>query len=89
MEDFIKIFEKEDEIFEKVAKTISEQFDVDESEITPETNLFKDLDADSLDLADLLASVEDEFGIEATDEVIETIKTVEDIVSYIDDVKGM
>ncbi|MDO4504221.1 MAG: acyl carrier protein [Clostridia bacterium] len=83
------IFEKEDEIFEKVAKIISEQFDVDESEITPETNLFKDLDADSLDLADLLASVEDEFGIEATDEVIETIKTVEDIVSYIDDVKGM
>ena len=83
------IFEKEDEIFEKVAKIISEQFDVDESEITPETNLFKDLDADSLDLADLLASVEDEFGIEATDEVIETIKTVEDIGSYIDDVKGM
>ena len=83
------IFEKEDEIFEKVAKIISEQFDVDESDITPETNLFKDLDADSLDLADLLASVEDEFGIEATDEVIETIKTVEDIVSYIDDVKGM
>ncbi len=83
------IFEKEDEIFEKVAKIISEQFDVDESEITPETNLFKDLDADSLDLADLLASVEDEFGIEATDEVIETIKTVEDIVSYIDDVKGI
>ena len=83
------IFEKGDEIFEKVAKIISEQFDVDESEITPETNLFKDLDADSLDLADLLASVEDEFGIEATDEVIETIKTVEDIVSYIDDVKGM
>ena len=78
-----------DEIFEKVAKIISEQFDVDESEITPETNLFKDLDADSLDLADLLASVEDEFGIAATDEVIETIKTVEDIVSYIDDVKGM
>ena len=83
------IFEKEDEIFEKVAKIISEQFDVDESEITPETNLFKDLDADSLDLADLLASVEDEFGIEATDEVIETIKTVEDIVSYIYDVKGI
>ena len=83
------IFEKEDEIFEKVAKIISEQFDVDESEITPETNLFKDLDADSLDLADLLASVADEFGIEATDEVIETIKTVEDIVSYIDDVKGI
>ena len=51
--------------------------------------MFKDLDADSLDLADVLASVEDEFGIEATDEVIETIKTVEDIVSYIDDVKGM
>lgn len=78
-----------DEIFENVTKIISEQFDVDESEITPETNLFKDLDADSLDLADLLASVEDEFGIEATDEVIETIKTVEDIVSYIDDVKGI
>ena len=83
------IFEKEEEIFEKVAEIINEQFDVDESEITPETNLFKDLDADSLDLADLLASVEDEFGIEANDDVIETIKTVEDIVSYIDDVKGM
>lgn len=83
------IFEKEDEIFEKVAKIISEQFDVDESEITPETNLFKDLDADSLDLADLLASVEDEFGIEATDDVIETIKTVGDVINYIADVKGI
>ena len=78
-----------DEIFEKVAKIISEQFDVDESEITPETNLFKDLDVDSLDLADLLASVEDEFGIEATDEVIETIKTVGDVINYIADVKGI
>lgn len=78
-----------DEIFEKVAKIISEQFDVDESEITPETNLFKDLDADSLDLADLLASVEDEFGIEATDDAIETIKTVGDVINYIADVKGI
>ena len=51
--------------------------------------MFKDLDADSLDLADLLASVEDEFGIEATDEVIETIETVGDVINYIADVKGI
>lgn len=70
-------------IFEKVKALLADQFDVEESEITLETNLFEDLDADSLDLADLLASIEDEFSIEADDDVIGRVNTVDDIVTYI------
>lgn len=70
-------------IFEKIKALLADQFDVEESEITLETNLFEDLDADSLDLADLLASIEDEFSIEADDDVIGRVNTVDDIVTYI------
>lgn len=70
-------------VFEKVRAILSEQFDKSEDEITLNTNLFDDLEADSLDLADLLSSLEDEFDIEATDDVISSVSTVSDIVNYI------
>lgn len=77
-------------VFEKIKSILSEQFDIeDQDSITMETNLFEDLDADSLDLADLLATVEDEFDIEASDDIIGSINTVGDVVNYISDVKNI
>lgn len=78
-------------VLEKLKLILSEQFDRDESEITLETDLFNDLEADSLDLADLLASVEDEFDIdiESDDDIMESITTVGDIVNYVSDVTGL
>ena len=72
-------------VLEKVKAILSEQFDVEEDSITPDTNLSEDLEADSLDVVDLLMSIEDEFEIEVPDEEIENIKTVGDIVKYIED----
>ena len=50
----------------------------------PDTNLSEDLEADSLDVVDLLMSIEDEFEIEVPDEEIENIKTVDQLVKYIE-----
>ncbi len=72
-------------IFEKVKKIIAEQLDFDESEITAESSIADDLGADSLDVVDMIMTFEDEFGIEIPDEAVETIKTVGDVVKYIED----
>ena len=72
-------------IFEKVRKIICDQFDLEEDDVTPETLLEDDLEADSLDLVDLVMSFEDEFQIEVPDEDGENIKTVGDIVKYIEE----
>lgn len=72
-------------ILEKVKAILSEQFDAEEDTITPETNIADDLGADSLDVVDLLMSIEDEFEIEIPDEEVENIKTVGELVKYIED----
>lgn len=72
-------------IFEKVRKIICEQFDLEEDAVTANTLLEDDLEADSLDLVDLVMSFEDEFQIEVPDEEIDNIKTVGDIVKYIEE----
>ena len=72
-------------IFEKVRKIICDQFDLEDDDVTPETLLEDDLEADSLDLVDLVMSFEDEFQIEVPDEDVENIKTVGDIVKYIEE----
>ena len=71
-------------VLEKVKAILSEQFDVEEDSITPDTNLSEDLEADSLDVVDLLMSIEDEFEIEVPDEEIENIKTVDQLAKYIE-----
>lgn len=71
-------------ILEKVKVILAEQFDVEEDKITGETDLQEDLGADSLDVVDLLMSIEDEFEIEIPDDEIENIKTVGALVSYIE-----
>ena len=76
-----------DSIFESVKEILVEQFGDDKTEITMDTDLFNDLDADSLDLADLISSIEDEFKVEASDEIISSITTVGNIVEYIAELK--
>lgn len=71
-------------VLEKVKAILADQFDVEEDKITADTDLQEDLGADSLDVVDLLMSIEDEFEVEVPDEEIENIKTVGSLVSYIE-----
>ena len=75
-------------VFERVRKIIAEQLGVEEGEITPQTSFVDDLNADSLDLVELIMSLEEEFSkagktIEVSDEEAEKIITVQDAVNYI------
>lgn len=72
-------------VFDKVKELIIDQLDVDEDSVTASANIQDDLGADSLDVVDLVMSLEEEFDIEIPDEAVENIKTVEDIVKYIED----
>ncbi|MCI8554044.1 MAG: acyl carrier protein [Clostridiales bacterium] len=72
-------------VFEKVRTILSNQFDVEEGAITLETNIADDLGADSLDVVDLLMSLEDEFDVEIPDEEAEHIRTVNELVVYIEE----
>lgn len=70
-------------VFEKFVEIIADQLDVDKDTITPETKIAEDLNADSLDVVEMLMAIEDEFNIEIPDEEIENFKTVNDVVEYI------
>ena len=71
--------------FEKIKAIIVEQLGVDESEVTPEAHFIDDLGADSLDTVELVMALEEEFGIEISDEDAEKIQKVEDVSKYIDE----
>ena len=64
-------------------KILAEQLDADADSITLETDIQDDLGADSLDVVEMLMSIEDEFEIEIPDEKIESLKTVGQVVEYI------
>ncbi len=72
-------------IFERVRDILVEQLDVEEGTVTMESSITDDLGADSLDIVDLVMTLEDEFDTEIPDEDIESIKTVGDVVKYIED----
>jgi acyl carrier protein len=72
-------------VFDKVREIIVEQLQVDIEDITMETSLMKDLDADSLDAVEIIMALEEEYEIEIPDEVAEEFKTVGDIVKYVED----
>ena len=72
-------------VFEKVREILCNQFDVDEEAVTLTTRISEDLGADSLDAVDMLMSLEDEFDVEIPDEEIEKMRTVADVVSYIEE----
>lgn len=74
-------------VFEELQHIIADQLEIAEDEITPDTNIVDDLGADSLDIVDIVMSVEDTFGIEVPDEALEDVTTVNDMVKYIEDHK--
>ncbi len=71
-------------IFEKIREVLCSELDIEESKVTMDANIADDLGADSLDVVDIVMSLEDEFDIEVPDEDIETVKTVGDLVKYIE-----
>ena len=72
-------------IFDKVKKIIVDQLDVEEDKVTEAASITDDLGADSLDVVDLVMSFEEEFDIEIPDDQVEKIKTVGDIVKFIEE----
>jgi len=72
-------------VFDKLKTIIIEEFEIEEELITMNTSLTDDLDIDSLDLVDLVMTVEDEFSIELPDEALEGMKTIGDLVKYIEE----
>ena len=72
-------------IFDKIKEIIIEQLQVDESEVTMDTNMMKDLSADSLDAVEIIMAIEDEFGFEIPDEDAEKFQLVGDLVRYVEE----
>lgn len=72
-------------VFERIRELICDQLDLEEDDVTMESDIMEDFEADSLDLVDLVMSIEDEFNIEVPDDQIENFRTVGDVVRYIEE----
>ncbi len=72
-------------IFDKIKEIISEELDIDVDKITKDSSLVEDFDADSLDVVDIVMSIEDEFGVEIPDDAAEQFKTVGDVAKFVED----
>ncbi len=73
-----------EEIFEKLRSIIVEQLGAKESEITPEAHFADDLGADSLDIVEMVMAVEEEFGIQVSDDEAESLEKVQDVIKFIE-----
>ncbi|MEX1307824.1 MAG: acyl carrier protein [Eubacteriales bacterium] len=71
-------------VFEKIRKILADQLEIEENKITLDSNLVDDLNADSLDIVELIMDVEQEYDITIPDEDLPAVVTVKDIVSYIE-----
>ncbi len=74
-------------ILEKVKKLVAEQLGISEEEVKPESNIIEDLGADSLDVIEMLMTLEEEYGITIPDDQINQVKTISQIVSLIESLK--
>ena len=72
-------------VFDKVKKIIVDELEIDPEKVTLEANLAEDLEADSLDAVSLIMQLEEEFGLEIDDDAAQQVKTVGDLVKYIED----
>jgi len=71
-------------IFEKIKDALANQFEIDPEKITRDTDIMDDLGADSLDLVELIMTLEDEYGVSVTDESVYEHKTVGEIADFIE-----
>lgn len=71
------------EIEEKVIEVIMEQLDVTREQCLPEASFINDLGADSLDLMELIMEMEENFGVEISDEELQNLRTIQDVIDYI------
>jgi acyl carrier protein len=71
-------------VFEKVRKLLAELLSIDEDTIEMDSLIIDNLGADSLDLVDAVVSINDEFGVEIPDDEVENLRTVGDVVKYIE-----
>ena len=71
-------------VFEKVKSFVVEQLGVDPDQVEMDTNLMKDLEADSLDAVEIILAVQDEYGLDIPDETAEKFETVRDLVEYVE-----
>lgn len=71
-------------VFDKIKELIVEQLGVSADKVLLETNLMKDLEADSLDAVEIIMAIEDEYDIEIPDDDAEKFQTINDIVSYVE-----
>ncbi|MHB1005147.1 MAG: acyl carrier protein [Chloroflexota bacterium] len=72
-------------VIERMQKIVAEQLGVDEEQVVPEASFVEDLNADSLDLVDLIMTLEEQFGMEISDEDAEKILTVQDAINYVEE----
>ncbi len=72
-------------VYERLKKIVAEQLGVEEEQVTLDASFVEDLNADSLDLVDLIMTLEEQFGMEISDEDAEKIVTVQDAVNYIEE----
>jgi acyl carrier protein len=72
-------------VYERLRKIVAEQLGVEEDQIVPEAAFVEDLNADSLDLVDLIMTLEEQFGMEISDEDAEKLVTVQDAMNYVDE----
>ncbi len=87
MEDYIYAVRRNgmgrEEILERIREITADRLGVDEGEVTPEASFREDLEADSLDLVELIMELEEQFGMEIPDEEAERITTVDEAVNYV------
>ena len=72
-------------MIEKIKKVLAEQLGIDESTISDDSNILEDLGADSLDIIEMLMTLEDEYGVTIPDDKINQVKTVKDVADLIDE----
>jgi acyl carrier protein len=71
-------------VLEKIKGIVAEQLDVSQDQVVPEASFVDDLGADSLDLTELIMAMEDEFGLEIDDDKAQQLRTVQDVISYVE-----
>ncbi len=74
---------RQDEVYNKIKSVLMDEFEVEESDVSMEANLFTDLELDSLDAIDLMVTLDKELGIEIKTEEMQDMRTIEDVCNFV------